>query len=317
MIAERLVPSGFGAVASEAEVLRLAQVLAAHRGIDPAAAATAVRAIAQARGTGSAPLPWQQHPHSWQQHPLPWQQPPAPRTARTRPLVWVLAAVCGIAVLAAAVVVGVVVYRSGSSPAATRIAGKPATVSCMYVRPQPGEGPPAPRHASLPPASGVSSGGKVTVRIRTNQGELAMTLDRAKAPCTVNSFVALAKQKYFDDTPCHRLTTRGIYVLTCGDPGGIGTGGPGYSFPDENLPTGQVATYPAGTVAMANAGPDTNGSQFFLVYRGCQLPPVYQIFGTITGGLGLVTGIAAAGSSPPGDGRPLKPVTITSVTTTG
>src|SRR5699024_8063385 len=80
------------------------------------------------------------------------------------------------------------------------------------------------------------------------------------APCTVNSFLSLAGQEYFDDTDCHRLTTEGIFVLQCGDPTGTGSGGPGYSFADE---LDGSETYPAGTLAMANAGPDTNGSQFF------------------------------------------------------
>src|SRR5690606_21777336 len=113
---------------------------------------------------------------------------------------------------------------------------------------------------TTPPAEPTASG-TVPATIRTSAGDLAVSLDADAAPCTVNSFLSLAQQGYFDETPCHRLTTSGIFVLQCGDPTGTGTGGPGYEFPDEL--TGSE-TYPAGTLAMANAGPDTNGSQFFV-----------------------------------------------------
>ena len=111
----------------------------------------------------------------------------------------------------------------------------------------------------------------------TNQGNIGLQLDNAKSPCTVNSFASLAQQGYFNDTPCHRLTTsEGLSVLQCGDPTGQGSGGPGYEFANE-YPTNQFqpddpqlqnpVMYPRGTLAMANAGPGTNGSQFFLVYK--------------------------------------------------
>jgi peptidyl-prolyl cis-trans isomerase B (cyclophilin B) len=150
----------------------------------------------------------------------------------------------------------------------------------------------------------------------TNQGVIDIDLDGTKAPCTVNSFIYLAAKGYFTGTSCHRLTTSGIFVLQCGDPTGTGAGGPGYQFLDENL-TG--ATYPAGTVAMANAGPGTNGSQFFLVYKDTQLPPSYTPFGRITGGIGVVTAVAGKGSdnsNGPGDGKPVMAVTIKSVVVT-
>ncbi|MFD0636922.1 peptidylprolyl isomerase [Catenulispora yoronensis] len=122
----------------------------------------------------------------------------------------------------------------------------------------------------------------------------------------------MAKKGYFDNTKCHRLTTQGIYVLQCGDPSATGSGGPGYQFQDENL-TG--ATYPAGTIAMANAGPGTNGSQFFIVYKDTQLPASYTPWGKITGGLDVVTKIAAGGEDTgSGDGKPKLPADIKSVT---
>jgi cyclophilin family peptidyl-prolyl cis-trans isomerase len=94
-------------------------------------------------------------------------------------------------------------------------------------------------------------------------GDVKITLDRAKAPCTVNSFVALADQGYFDKTKCHRLADSGIFILQCGDPTGTGKGGPGYEFPNE---TDGTESYTEGVVAMANGGPGSNGSQFFLVW---------------------------------------------------
>ena len=156
-----------------------------------------------------------------------------------------------------------------------------------------------------------------TARIQTNCGTITIALDGKNAPHTVNSFAFLAGKGYFTDTPCHRLTTEGIYVLQCGDPTGSGSGGPGYTIPDENL---AGATYPAGTVAMANTGqPHTGGSQFFLVYQDTDLPAHYTPFGHITSGLSILQRIAAAGtdqSNGAGDGHPVQPVVIESFTVT-
>jgi peptidyl-prolyl cis-trans isomerase B (cyclophilin B) len=153
----------------------------------------------------------------------------------------------------------------------------------------------------------------VTATVTTSLGDLTFTLDADRTPCTVNSFVSLAEQGYFDGTKCHRLTTQGIYVLQCGDPTGTGMGGPGYSFDDEL--TGKE-TYGPGTLAMANAGPNTNGSQFFIVYGNSPLPPAYTVFGKVDAdGLKVVKDIAAKGTdtgSP--DGAPKDEVDITSVT---
>ena len=126
----------------------------------------------------------------------------------------------------------------------------------------------------------------------------------AQAPCTTFSFRFLASRGYFNKTHCHRLTTQGIFVLQCGDPTGTGAGGPGYEFNDENL---AGATYPAGTVAMANAGPNTNGSQFFFTWQNTTLAPAYTPFGTVIGGMDVLQKIAAAGDDSqngPGDGYP-------------
>lgn len=148
--------------------------------------------------------------------------------------------------------------------------------------------------------------------ISTSVGDLAVTLDADAAPCTVNSFLSLAKQGYFDDTTCHRLTTAGIFVLQCGDPTATGTGGPGYRFPDELKGT---ETYEAGVLAMANAGPDTNGSQFFIVYADSQLQPDYTVFGHLDeASTGIVADVAADGTANGGaDGAPKTPVDIKTV----
>jgi peptidyl-prolyl cis-trans isomerase B (cyclophilin B) len=174
----------------------------------------------------------------------------------------------------------------------------------------------AARKVSLPQAKPDTSA-TYTATMTTNRGTIVISLLNSKAPCTVNSFVSLAGQKFFDNTPCHRLTTTqsGIYVLQCGDPTGQGSGGPGYVFYTENL---KGATYPAGTVAMANSGSaDSNGSQFFLVYKDTPLPANYTPFGTITSGLSVLQAVANAGtdnSNGAGDGKPKEAVQIESMT---
>ncbi len=164
--------------------------------------------------------------------------------------------------------------------------------------------------------------------ISTSNGDIPITFEAETAPCTVNSFVSLAQQGYFDDTVCHRLSVAGYFILQCGDPTGTGSGGPGYSFADELVATdprlepcageapNQSCTYNTGTVAMANSGADTNGSQFFLVYGNSQFPPNYTIFGQLdAAGLKILKAIGAVGLSDPGstDGAPKEPVVITSV----
>ncbi|MFC8597701.1 peptidylprolyl isomerase [Isoptericola sp. NPDC057191] len=153
------------------------------------------------------------------------------------------------------------------------------------------------------------------------ESPVALELDGAAAPQAVASFVSLAKRGYYDDTPCHRLTTAGIYVLQCGDPTGTGTGGPGYSYgPIENAPADNV--YPAGTVAMARSGGDgeSMGSQFFVVYKDSTIPSDtaggYTVLGTVTSGLDAVQAVADAGeTNGTGDGPPVHPVIIEGVET--
>ncbi|WP_430332268.1 peptidylprolyl isomerase [Rhodococcus sp. ACT016] len=207
--------------------------------------------------------------------------------------------------------------RFGALPAVP--APTAPTVDCSY----PAAGP-AAKPVQAPNATGVAAEGTASLTLTTNEGPIGLTLDRAAAPCTVNSFVSLTDQGYFDGTPCHRLsTTPGLQILQCGDPTGKGTGGPGYEYANEYPTTAyapsdpaaqQPLVYPRGTIAMANAGADTNGSQFFLVYADSVLPPQYTAFGTISDeGLSTIEKIAAAGddgSMSAGGGAPNTPVTI-------
>jgi peptidyl-prolyl cis-trans isomerase B (cyclophilin B) len=197
---------------------------------------------------------------------------------------------------------------SASSTAAAAPVAEPAH-TCAYTT-----HPPASRNVGLPPTKpDYTASYKAT--IRTNRGNIVIDLLNSKATCTVNSFVYLASKAFFNNTHCHRLTTSGIYVLQCGDPTGTGTGGPGYEFANENL---SGAKYTAATVAMANSGPGTNGSQFFLVYKNSlTLPANYTPFGTIVSGLNIIQNVAKAGSdnsNAPGDGHPKEKVDIESVT---
>lgn len=173
--------------------------------------------------------------------------------------------------------------------------------------------------------------GRVKVTLKTNHGDIPLILDRAKAPCAVRSLTFLTHRKYYDGTDCHRLTAyrppSALSVLQCGDPLGTGWGDPGYSFKDElgaaqrldNWPgttDGSRKNYRRGTLAMANGGPDTNGSQFFLVYEDSRLTPDYTVFGSVTAkGLRVLDKIAAGGVDPsaqdaPEDGPPALETTI-------
>ena len=163
-------------------------------------------------------------------------------------------------------------------------------------------------YAQAPPAGDITS---ATITFDTNCGSIVIETLPEQAPLTVASEAFLASEGFYDQTSCHRLTTAGIFVLQCGDPKGNGTGGPGYSVPDENLPAEGQGNYPAGTVAMANAGPGTAGSQFFIVYQDTTLPAGYTIWGKVVQGLDIVQGIAAAGvEGGAQDGPPAQPVFI-------
>lgn len=193
----------------------------------------------------------------------------------------------------------------------------PATVTCEY--PEAGD---ASRDVSTPATENISTEGTVTVTLDTTQGPIGMELDRSVAPCTVNVIEHLASEGYYDDTVCHRLTTSGIHVLQCGDPSGSGAGGPGFQFANE-YPTDELdgpatspVIYPRGSIAMANAGPDTNGSQFFLNYEDSPLAPDYTYFGQISEeGLATLDKVAEAGAEGgAADGAPAEEVRIETAT---
>jgi len=220
---------------------------------------------------------------------------------------------------------------SSTSAAPTNSSGIPALpafkapanlgANCQY----PPSPEPAAKHANPPRQGKVPTDpAQVSVSMVTNQGHIGLLLANNESPCTVNSFASLAQQKFFDGTKCHRLTTGDASsILQCGDPSADGTGGPGYQFANE-YPTDQYkpgdpaarepVIYPRGTLAMANSGPNTNGSQFFLVYKDTLLPPEYTIFGKIQpDGLATLDKIAKGGVAGGGaDGPPAIEVTITS-----
>lgn len=263
--------------------------------------------------------------------------------ARRRRLFTIIgSAVAAVVVIAGAVAAYVVTNRDSDTTAPadtttpTSAAASPQAGGALPAFAPPGEpgadcqypaaATPASRQVNPPRTGKVPTDpAQVSVSMATNQGNIGLMLDNAKSPCTVNSFASLAQQGYFNDTPCHRLTaSEGLSVLQCGDPTGQGTGGPGYQFADE-YPTnqyqpddpklGEPVTYPRGTLAMANAGPGTNGSQFFLVYKDSKLPPNYTVFGTIDEtGLATLDKIAAGGiEGGAQDGKPATEVKITSV----
>ena len=184
-------------------------------------------------------------------------------------------------------------------------------------------------HPSLPAAT-PDYKATFTATINTNRGPIGIKLANSTATCAVTSFVHLAQTTFWTKTQCHRVSDDGgLFMLQCGDPtakatetlsctqgakNAAGSGGPGYTFVDESL---KGATYPAGTLAMANSGPNTNGSQFFLVFKNTSLPPSYTPFGTITSGLDILQNVGKAGTSctyaGAGGGVPKEKVIINSV----
>jgi peptidyl-prolyl cis-trans isomerase B (cyclophilin B) len=175
------------------------------------------------------------------------------------------------------------------------------------------------KSVGMPPTRDIQKSGSEHMTITTNQGTISALLDPAKAPCTVASMSYLAGKKFFDNTTCGRLSTSGSFVLQCGDPGTSGKGGPAYRFkteytppvlpapsaspspspsgsPDPAAPTGTTVTYSRGVIATWNDGtPDSNGSQFIIVYQDSVLNPNYTVFGTITDGLDVVDKVAKGG----------------------
>ncbi len=272
------------------------------------------------------------------------------KRARTRRIL-VISIGSIVAVAAIAAVVIAVVNTKGHKNNATTATTTPAASSSAATTPA-GPTPPVPPLPPFKPSASVGANcqypaspdpaakpaklphtGKIptdpatqSASMVTTQGNVGLLLANNESPCTVNSFASLAGQKWFNDTKCHRLTTSpDLGVLQCGDPKGDGTGGPGYGFANE-YPTDQyppndpklqeAVLYPRGTLAMANSGqPNSNGSQFFMVYKDSKLPPEYTVFGTIQAdGLATLDKIAKAGVAGGGDdGPPAVEVTIKSL----
>jgi peptidyl-prolyl cis-trans isomerase B (cyclophilin B) len=246
----------------------------------------------------------------------------AEREAQRRRLTLILSIVGTLAIIG--VVIGVVVATSndssskpnaggnnnyGSRTPTTTVSSSPTTATaypCTWTPSGTAAKRVQPPSTTTPPKTG-----KVDILVNSSQGNMTFQLDRALAPCAVESFTSLAQQNYFDHTPCHRLTSSSsLSVVQCGDPTGSGTGGPGYAFGDE---LSGHESYTRGVLAMANSGPNTNGSQFFIVYKDSQLPPSYTIFGKVTSGMNVIDKVAAKGSTPSGDGKPNLALTLNSV----
>jgi peptidyl-prolyl cis-trans isomerase B (cyclophilin B) len=247
---------------------------------------------------------------------------------------WTLAGV--IIAMVAGLATGLTLSFAGGTPKAApkpspapKPTASPSTIAepahhCTYTTSAAAGG-----HPSLPAAT-PDYKATYTATISTNRGPIAIKLANSTATCAVNSFVHLAQTNFWNKTQCHRVSDDGgLFMLQCGDPtaratetlsctqgakNAAGSGGPGYTFVDESL---KGATYPAGTLAMANSGPNTNGSQFFLVFKNTSLPPSYTPFGTITSGLDILQNVGKAGTSctyaGAGGGVPKEKVIINSV----
>jgi len=161
-----------------------------------------------------------------------------------------------------------------------------------------------------PPAMQIDQNKKYTAVLKTSEGEITIGLDAKKTPVTVNNFVSLARSGFYNGTVFHRVIKD--FMIQGGDPSGDGTGGPGYKFDDEPIDEG----YSRGTVAMANSGPNTNGSQFFIIHQDYDLPKNYVIFGHVSGGMETVDKIAEAEVTTNSSGeksKPMNPVSVQSV----
>jgi peptidyl-prolyl cis-trans isomerase B (cyclophilin B) len=248
--------------------------------------------------------------------------------ARRRRQQW-LAATSALAVLVVVLAVFALSRREDdtSSPAAGDVTASPSASptdsagDAANPCPAPSVPPPAePVQLDAAPDPAVAESRTWTATIATSCGPIVVELFGDRAPAAVSSFITLARAGFFAGTPCHRLTTEGIWVLQCGDPTGTGTGGPGYTFgPVENAPTDDA--YPAGTLAMARVGGNASsqGSQFFLVYADSTIPSddvgAYTVFGRVVEGLDVVQQVADGGVSGGGDdGQPARAIGIEQVT---
>ena len=244
----------------------------------------------------------------------------------------VIAVVAALAVVGAAAFSLVYSSRDSSDPTASTPTPTPSATS-TGASPSPSGSPSASASSSAkpcaeaatpttktqtwsaPPGTPLKATSQYFLTLATNCGDIDIEIDQS-APKTADSMIFLANQGYYTNSDCFRATTGGLFVLQCGSPTNNGQGGPGYTVPDENLPTNGSNNYPVGTVAMANAGAGTAGSQFFIVYKDTTLPANYTIWGKVVSGLDVVSNVAAAGVQGGGtDGKPAQPIVITKATT--
>ena len=257
-----------------------------------------------------------------------WQQRLTAKQARTRKIRQRLAIGGGAVALVLVVVAAFLLVNendddevtpaAGASPSATASA---AASTCPAVDVK---APESPKQFDAVPDKGLAGGKDWTLGLKTTCGDITIELDGKAAPQAVSSMIQLARDGFFEGSPCHRLTTAEQFeVLQCGDPTGTGTGSPGYSYgPIENAPKDEL--YPEGTVAMARAGGDgkSMGSQFFLVYGDTKIKNDdaggYTVLGRITKGLDVVKKVAEGGvSGGSQDGSPVSAVSIKSAEVTG
>ena len=262
-----------------------------------------------------------------------WQGRLAAKQSRRRQQQRILAVVVSTIVVVVVIVGGFALFLNrdddstataasptpSATPAATPSASSAADAKNLCP-PSTVKAPASPKKFAAAPAASQAQGKTWTLDVKTTCGSLTISLDGKNAPQAVSATLMLAKAGFFDNTPCHRLVTSGIYVLQCGDPTGTGTGGPGFEYgPVENAPKDNV--YKAGTVAMARQSDNgkSMGSQFFLVYKDSTIPSDtaggYTVLGQITKGVGVVDKAAAGGvSGGQTDGAPSRAVSILSTT---
>jgi peptidyl-prolyl cis-trans isomerase B (cyclophilin B) len=234
-------------------------------------------------------------------------------------------AIIGAGVALVLVVGGVIwlVTSMGGDGGRTTAAAASGTTSCTWTQVPAEQRTPTTKDVGTPQAT-VPNVGTQVMTVDTSFGPVTIDMDLAKAPCSAASFSYLASKNFWDGTKCHRMFPG---MLQCGDPTAKGkgyrktdgTGGPSYRYANENLPTNELPPYPAGVVALANSGADTNGSQFFFIYQDVQLQPDYTVLGKVTNGLDNIKKATAAGDDgafdpQPGGGHPKSDVEIKTVT---
>ncbi|MFC0528483.1 peptidylprolyl isomerase [Phytohabitans kaempferiae] len=239
---------------------------------------------------------------------------------------WQVSIGAGVAVLVLAVGVVLLVNVAGdddtTTPAADASGGP---VSCVWNEVPKEERSETTKDVGVPPVTSPANTGTKTMTVDTNFGKINVNMDLSKSPCSAESFSFLASKKFFDGTKCHRMFPG---MLQCGDPSAKGkgyrdsdgTGGPSYRYANEYLPANERPAYPAGVVALANSGPDSNGSQFFFIYQDVELQPDYTIIGKVDqAGLDVIKkatekGHDGAFDPQPGGGHPKDDININALT---